>query len=108
MAPIRLSLCLWTRWQRAFKTFNKHKILVVEDNPIVAWDIALAVKDANGVVTGPVNTVASASSYLADHNVSGAILDVELKDRKVTPLAQELHRQSIPMVFQSGQKLQEA
>ena len=88
--------------------FNKHKILVAEDNPMVAWDLALAVEDAHGVVMGPFDTVAGALSYLEGHSVSGAILDIELKDRNVTPLAEELLRRGTPMVFQSGQKLPEA
>ncbi len=88
--------------------FNKHSILVVEDNPMVAWDLTLAVEDADGVVMGPFDTVAGALSYLEGHSVSGAILDVELKDRNVTPLAEELLRQGTPIVFQSGQKLPDA
>jgi DNA-binding NarL/FixJ family response regulator len=88
--------------------FNKHRILVAEDNPMVAWDLTLAVEDADGVVMGPFDTVAGALSYLESHSVSGAILDVELKDRNVSPLAQELLKRGTPMVFQSGQKLPEA
>lgn len=87
---------------------NKHTILVAEDNPMVAWDIASAVEDAHGIVMGPFDTVAEALSFLEGHSVSGAILDIELKDRNVTPLAQALLRLQIPMVFQSGQNLPEA
>lgn len=80
-------------------------ILIVEDSPIVAWDLVSAVEDAHGGVAGPFATVASAMEYLNGRLVSGAILDVELRDRNVVPIAEELLRRGTPMVFQSGQSV---
>lgn len=81
------------------------KILIVEDSALVAWDLSCAVEDALGIAVGPFATVASAMDYLAGHLVSGAILDVELMDRNVVPIAEELLKRGTPMVFQSGQAL---
>ncbi|MEQ1696951.1 MAG: response regulator [Hyphomicrobiaceae bacterium] len=81
------------------------KILIVEDSAIVAWDLARAVEDALGIAVGPFATVACAMEYLDRHVVSGAILDVELMDRNVVPVAEELLRRGTPIVLQSGQSL---
>lgn len=82
-------------------------ILICEDEPFIALDLVLAVEEAGGVVIGPAASVAEAWTLLAVNRVSGAILDVNLVDGDVTPIAEALLTQFVPVIFQTGLKLPE-
>ena len=77
-------------------------ILVAEDQPFIALDIALAVEDAGGAVAGPASSVAETLALIGAGTVAGAILDVSLTDGDITPVVEELVERGIPMVLQSG------
>ncbi len=80
-------------------------ILIVEDEPFIALELKALVEDAGGTVVGPVGSVQAAIQLLEKGVVAAAILDVELTDGNVTPLAEVLLARRIPMVFQSGAQL---
>jgi DNA-binding NtrC family response regulator len=80
-------------------------VLIVEDEPIVAIDLAFAVSDCGGEVVGPVGSVDDAFRALSHSPVGAAILDVELRDRDVTPLAEHLAKAGIPFVFHTANRL---
>jgi len=79
--------------------FEDRPILIVEDECYVALDLANAVEDWRGRVVGPVATVAEALQLLEARAVSAAILDSELADGDVTPLALELSQRGVPLVI---------
>lgn len=56
------------------------RVLIAEDEPILALDRALSIEEARGEVVGPVATVAEALAMLAAGWVEAAILDVHLAD----------------------------
>ena len=78
------------------------RILIAEDETFIAYDIALAIEEAGGLVIGPVASVAEALELLEQNEVSGAILDVNLADRDVSPVANLLIKRRVPMVFHTG------
>jgi CheY-like chemotaxis protein len=82
--------------------FENKPILIVEDECFVALDLATAVEDWQGQVVGPAATVVEALHLLEIERIAGAILDAELLDRDVTPVALALARQGIPFVIHSG------
>lgn len=82
-------------------------ILIVEDEALVAWDLAWAVEARRGEVIGPVTTVASALSLVDQATIAGAILDANLADRDVTPLALKLIEMDVPFVVHTGTGLPE-
>ena len=55
-------------------------ILVAEDEPFIALDVALAIEDAGGMVAGPAASVKEALALIESLPVVGAILDVNLAD----------------------------
>jgi hypothetical protein len=59
------------------EVLNDISILVVEDEPFVALDIAMEIEDAGGNVIGPAPSVAAAIELLKKEEVHGAILDVQ-------------------------------
>ena len=77
-------------------------VLIVENEPLIALDLTAAVLEQNGIVIGPVPTVAEALAILADQSVGAAILDAKLDDRDITPVAVRLLEQAVPFVIHSG------
>jgi len=77
-------------------------ILIVEDEALVACDLAMAVEALEGIVIGPAATVAEALALVADVPPAAAIVDANLLDRDVTPLALALIEREIPFVIHTG------
>lgn len=85
------------------RAFDGLRILVVEDDFILALDLQLALEDAGAVVIGPVPSVAEALALLESAPVlDGAILDVNLHGEVVFPVAGILHGRGIPLAFTTG------
>jgi AmiR/NasT family two-component response regulator len=78
------------------------RVLIAEDEPITAMDLAAAVAVADGQLIGPVSTVAEGMRLVAAGLVHGAILDVRLIDGEVTPLAHALLDGGATVVFHSA------
>jgi DNA-binding NtrC family response regulator len=81
---------------------NGARILVCEDEPYIALDLAASVEDAGGEVVGPAASVIEAMALLNQGTVAGAILDVHLIGGDVTPVATILIEAGVPVVFQTG------
>lgn len=77
-------------------------ILIVEDESLIAMNLAFEVEKVDGVVVGPTASVAQAMEILLDTDVAGAILDANLADRDITPVAVLLWERGIPFVLHSG------
>jgi DNA-binding response OmpR family regulator len=78
------------------------RILVVEDEYLLAEDISQALSKAGRKVVGPFATIAEAMESLEKAPVDGAILDINLRGEEVFPLASELRRRHIPYAFTTG------
>jgi DNA-binding NtrC family response regulator len=83
-------------------------ILIVEDEPLVAFDLADLVEDQGGVVVGPVPTVREGLSLADTSEAAGAILDANLEDSDVTQLALSLIEKGTPFVIYTGTGLPDA
>jgi DNA-binding NtrC family response regulator len=81
---------------------NSAPVLVAEDEPFIALDIAFAIEDAGGEVIGPAASVEQALALIEARSISGAILDVNLTDGDITPVAEAVLRLGIPIILQSG------
>ena len=84
---------------------NRCAVLVAEDQPFIALDLALAIEDAGGRVIGPASSVKEALALLEIHPVMAAILDVNLIDGDVTPVVAYLIERGVPLILQSGVEL---
>src|SRR5688572_21307854 len=78
------------------------RILVVEDEFLIALDIATVLEQAGLVVVGPVGTVSQALDLLGREEVHGALLDASLPGAPVTGIADALRAKQIPFVFVTG------
>jgi CheY-like chemotaxis protein len=77
-------------------------ILIVEDEPLVAFSIADIVRSEGGSVIGPAATCNQALLAMAGHQLHGAILDIMLKGETVFSVADALLDQGVPFVFITG------
>ena len=77
-------------------------VLVAEDQVFIALDLALAVEDAGGEVAGPVASVKNALALIKSRPIAAAILDSNLSDGDITPVAILLIEAGIPVIIQSG------
>lgn len=77
-------------------------ILVAEDQPFIALELAFSVEDAGGNVVGPAASVRHALALIKEHLISAAILDFNLTDGDVTPVIAALTEANIPFIIQSG------
>ena len=74
-------------------------VLIVEDEVLVAWDEAQAVEDAGYDVIGPAHDLSSAMNLARESNPAVAVLDINLGDVTVFPLAEYLERSGVPFAF---------
>ena len=74
------------------------RVLIVEDEPFIAFDIADAISLAGGVPIGPAATVSQALALIAADGIDAAILDVNLPDGHVGPVIDALQGNSAVVV----------
>src|SRR3712207_5930164 len=79
------------------------RILVVEDEYMMADDLRRDLEKVGVEVVGPVPSVADALKLLAQAGtLDGAILDVNLRGEKAFPVADALREQNMPFVLATG------
>jgi CheY-like chemotaxis protein len=81
---------------------NGMRILVVEDNFVVADALRFMLVGYGGVVTAVVGSVERALAAIAADPAEVAILDINLHGRSVVPFADHLLAEAVPFVFVSG------
>jgi len=74
------------------------RILIVEDETLIALDLESLLIDNGCVVVGPVNTIDGALALLAQAPLDAALLDLNLGGRPSTPVAERLNARCIPYV----------
>ncbi|MGH6890183.1 MAG: response regulator [Rhizomicrobium sp.] len=81
---------------------GKPRILIVEDEPLVAMMLTGFLDQLACIALGPCATPFEALSFLKEHSVDAAILDVNLGGETVYPVADALHRIRVPFAFLTG------
>jgi two-component system, response regulator PdtaR len=78
------------------------KVLVAEDELLIAMDIMDELSAAGFGTIGPFATRRQALDYCRMHTPDCAVLDVRLQDGDCFPLADYLAEHRVPIVFHSG------
>ena len=81
---------------------SARKVLVVEDEALVAMLVEDALLDAGFGVIGPAATVEEALSLLQRERPDAVVLDLNLAGETSTPVADELAARGIPYVIATG------
>jgi DNA-binding response OmpR family regulator len=77
-------------------------VLIVEDEFMIAMDLQLMLESQGWNVLGPVGTVSDALDLLGKDLPSAALLDVNLGDELITPVAEFLQQQGVPFAVASA------
>ncbi len=78
------------------------RVLVVEDDPLLALDIAGELRGAGCTVLGPASSLDAALSLAETPKPDAAVLDVFLDGTYVWPLAALLAARAVPFIFLTG------
>ncbi|MBX6742189.1 MAG: response regulator [Acetobacteraceae bacterium] len=78
------------------------RVLVVEDEALVAMLVEDALLDAGASVIGPAATVAEALALLEREAPEAAVLDLNLAGETSTPVADALAARGVPFVVATG------
>ncbi|PTQ13605.1 hypothetical protein CLG96_04520 [Sphingomonas oleivorans] len=76
------------------------RILIVEDEYILADDMKRGLKQHGAIIVGPVPGGAEAEAMLAtEAPIDGAVLDIDLAQEKSCPLADMLRERHVPFIL---------
>ncbi len=82
-------------------TLSGRRILLVEDEPLLALDIVYDLEDAGAIVASAMS-LPEALKACSSSDIDGAILDVDLKGLDVYPAAEVLKDRGVPFLFHTG------
>jgi PAS domain S-box-containing protein len=78
------------------------RLLVVEDEPLVALDMVGCLEEAGAETATTIGTVTEALQTIESASFDAALLDGNLRGQKVDEIAAALTRRNIPFLFVSG------
>jgi CheY-like chemotaxis protein len=78
------------------------QLLIVEDEYLLARDMADYFESIGVQIVGPAGTVSDALALINSHEIQAAVLDINLRNERVYPVAEMLTQKQIPFVFASG------
>ncbi len=81
---------------------KKPRILIVEDEPFIAMLLADMLEELGFAIAATFPHVAEAQNYLAAAEVDIALLDVNLGNEKIDPIADLLAARDCPFIFTTG------
>lgn len=83
-------------------SFAGARVLVAEDEFMIAVELELYLRDLGCVVLGPTSSIAATLALLGGARPDAAILDVRLLDGFVTPVAELLVSAGVPFLLATG------
>jgi DNA-binding response OmpR family regulator len=78
------------------------RLLVIEDEPLVAMDNTATLESVGATVVGPVSSINDALRVISETQLDGALLDGNLHGKPVDEIAGALARLGVPFIFVSG------
>ncbi|MCA1941781.1 MAG: response regulator [Caenispirillum bisanense] len=88
---------------RTLRSLDGRRILVVEDEFLIADDLCDGLAARGAVVVGPAPTVGSALELVGRATrLDGAVLDINLGGEPVFPVAEALLKRRVPFLFTTG------
>ena len=86
----------------AHQFFTGRRLLIVEDELLIALELQSIVEQLGGTVVGPAGSVEGALQLLSETTPDAALLDANLREGRVTPVAQACRERSIPFALVTG------
>lgn len=82
--------------------FEGLRILVVEDEPVVAMCLEDIIEGLGCITIGPASRLAEGMALAQDGAIDAAILDINLGGESSTAIAAHLRTRGVPFAFASG------
>ena len=79
-------------------------VLLVEDEALIALDLAFELEAAGLAVVGPVGTLADGLRRAREASLRAAVLDVNLRGEMSFPIADALRARALPLLFLTGER----
>jgi two-component system CheB/CheR fusion protein len=83
------------------------RVLLLEDNPVLAESIAFALRTYGLEVVGPFASNDLADCEVSKENLAVGVLDLELEKGDSTPTALRLREAGVPFLFMSGHSMED-
>jgi DNA-binding LytR/AlgR family response regulator len=79
------------------------RILVVEDDYLIAADLEASLAEVGAMVVGPASSISDALQIIASSDrLDAAVLDVNIRGERVYAVADALRERGVPFVFATG------
>ena len=78
------------------------RILVLEDELLIAMELAALIERGLNIVVGPASSCREALDLIATLKIDAAILDLQVRDEDCSPVANELEARKIPWALCTG------
>ncbi len=102
-------MVLWLSWSLTWMmslptgaTDLDIRILIAEDEALIAMQIEMDLEDAGYRVVGPYLSLPTCLEALKTERIDAAVLDVDLAGFDVFPVADQLQEAQTPFVFHTG------
>ena len=81
---------------------TKCRVLVVEDEPMIAMMFDEMIQDFGSEAIGPVSQMKEALRLASTAELDAAVLDINLGGAVVYPVADALEERGVPLIFATG------
>ena len=78
------------------------RVLVIEDEAIIAAMVEDMLNELGAIVVGPAATIAQGLTLAQSEAIDGAVLDVNLRSERIDPVAAALRARGIPFIYATG------
>jgi two-component SAPR family response regulator len=78
------------------------RILVVEDEALIAVMVEDMLIEMGGEVIGPAATIDDALDMAREQTLDAAVLDVNVRGQRIDPVAEALMARGVPVLFATG------
>lgn len=79
-------------------------VLIIEDNFFLALSVCDGVEGLNGIPLGPVATAAEALKYLDAYEIHAAVIDYDLADTELIPIANWMIEEDVPVIIYTARE----
>jgi DNA-binding response OmpR family regulator len=87
---------------QASPEFSGLRILLVEDDLLLAMEMEDLLRDLGCRIVGPFGRLSHAQEAALNEELDGAIVDLNLRGEMSFPLIEDLRRRSVPCILCSG------
>ena len=84
------------------KPLDGKRVLIVEDEAIIAAMVEDMLTELGATVVGPASSIKKALVLAASDGIDAAVLDVNIRSERVDPVADLLRARQVPLVFATG------